>query len=86
MPRIDDEAEIRTRRLVIIGPDGRDRVVIEAGPHHGSVLVRAVTAGTGTTGVELYAVDPIDADGPEIGLALVLDGEEVGSVRWLGTH
>jgi hypothetical protein len=74
--------ELRTRRLVIVDADGADRIVLEAGPTHGSVLVRAA-GGDGTVGVELYAVDPIEADGPEVGLALVVDGDVVGGLHLL---
>lgn len=78
------EAEIRTQRLVIVDARGRDRVVVEAGPGHASVLVRAPAAdGRGTTGVELYVVDPIEPDGAEVGLALIVHGDVVGGVRRL---
>jgi hypothetical protein len=70
--------EVRTRRVVVVDAAGRPRVVLSADPGVGSVRVDA--AG-GDPSVELYAVDAIEADGPEVGLALVADGEVVTSVR-----
>ena len=32
--------------------------------------------------MELYAVDAVEADGPEVGLALVADGDVVTSIRF----
>jgi len=70
--------EVRTRRVVVVDAAGRPRVVLSADPGVGSVRVDAEG---GDPSVELYAVDAIEADGPEVGLALVADGEVVTSVR-----
>jgi hypothetical protein len=70
--------EVRTRRLVVVDSAGRPRVVLSADPGVGSVRVDAEG---GDPSVELYAVDAIEADGPEVGLALVVRGEVVTSIR-----
>ncbi len=70
--------EVRTRRVVVVDAAGRPRVVLSADPGVGSVRVDAEG---GDPSVELYAVDALDADGPEVGLALVVDGEVVTSIR-----
>jgi hypothetical protein len=70
--------EVRTRRVVVVDAAGRPRVVLSADPGVGSVRVDAEG---GDPSVELYAVDALEADGPEVGLALVARGEVVTSVR-----
>ncbi len=75
-------AEVRTERLVVVDGSGVDRVVLEAGSRHGSVLVRAATArGEPTTGIELYVVDALDGDGPEVGVAVVANGDVVAGLH-----
>jgi len=76
--------EVRARRLVVVDESGEERVVVSARVGHASVLVRS--AGTGppaTTGAELYAVDPLDGDGAEVGLAVVVGGEVLTTLSWL---
>jgi hypothetical protein len=75
-------AELRARRIVLVDEAGVERIVLEAGPRHGSIQVRPAP-GQAHTAVELYAVDAIEADGPEIGLALVVDGDVVDGLRVL---
>jgi hypothetical protein len=70
--------EVRTRRVVVVDAVGRPRVVLAAGPGLGSVRVDAEG---GDPSVELYAVDGIEADGPEVGLALVVAGDVVRTFR-----
>jgi hypothetical protein len=70
--------EVRTRRVVVVDAAGRPRVVLSADRGVGSVRVDAVG---GDPSVELYALDAIEADGPEVGLALVVDGDVATSVR-----
>ena len=67
---LDDE--VRTRRLVVVDGAGRPRVVLSADPGVASVRVDAAGA---DPSIELYAVDAIDADGPEVGVAIVVDGD-----------
>lgn len=75
--RAELATEVRTRRVVVVDAADRPRVVLSADPGVGSV--RLDDRG-GTASVELYAVDALDGDGPEVGLALVVDGEVV---RWV---
>jgi len=70
--------EVRTRRVVVVDASGRPRVVLDAPSGHASVRVDAEG---GDPSVELYAVDAIEADGPEVGLALVVDGDVVRTFR-----
>lgn len=72
--------EVRTRRVIVVDAVGRPRITLTADPGVGSVRVDA--AG-GDPSVELYAVDAVDGDGPEVGLALVVDGDVVGTLRVL---
>lgn len=75
--------EVRTRRVVVVDAGGRPRVVLSADPGVGSV--RLDDAG-GTASVELYAVDPLEGDGPEVGVVLVVDGDVVRSLHQLVNH
>ena len=75
--------EVRTRRVVVVDAAGRPRVVLSADPGVGSVRVDA--AG-GDPSVELYAVDAIEADGPEVGVVLVADGDVVRDLHLLLTR
>lgn len=75
---LDDET--RTRRLVVVDGAGRPRVVLSADPGVASVRVDAEG---GDPSVELYAVDAIDADGAEIGVAIVVDGDVLQSFHQL---
>lgn len=71
--------EVRTRRVVVVDAAGRPRIVLSADPGVSSVRVDAEG---GDPSVELYAVDAVEADGPEVGLALVADGDVVTSIRF----
>jgi hypothetical protein len=75
--------EVRTRRVVVVDAAGRPRVVLSADPGVSSVRV---DAGGGDPSVELYAVDAIEADGPEVGVVLVVDGEVVRDLHLLVTR
>lgn len=75
---LDDE--VHTRRVVVIDGAGRPRVVLSADPGVASVRVDAEGA---DPSIELYAVDAIDADGPEVGVALVVEGDVVASFHRL---
>jgi hypothetical protein len=72
--------EVRTRRVVVVDAGGRPRIVLAVEP--GAASVR-VDAEGGDPSVELYAVDAVDADGPEVGIALVVDGDVVEGIRRL---
>jgi hypothetical protein len=72
--------EVRTRRVVVVDARGRPRIVVAAEP--GVASVRVDAAG-GDPSVELYAVDPIAADGAEVGVALVVDGDVVAGLHVL---
>lgn len=74
------DTEVRTRRLVVVDGAGRPRVVLSADPGVASVRVDAVAS---DPSIELYAVDAIDADGPEVGIAIVVDGDVVESFHQL---
>ena len=74
------ETEVRTRRVVVVDALGRPRIVLTADPGVASVRV---DADGGDPSVELYAVDAIGADGPEIGLALFVDGDVVDGLHRL---
>lgn len=81
MARVDALAdEVRTRRVVVVDGAGRPRVVLSADPGVASVRVDADGA---DPSIELYAVDAIDADGPEVGVALVVEGDVVASFHRL---
>jgi len=81
MARVDALAdEVRTRRVVVVDGAGRPRVVLSADPGVASVRV---DAGGADPSVELYAVDAIDADGAEVGIALVVEGDVVASFHRL---
>ena len=74
------DAEVRTRRLVVVDGAGRRRVVLSADPGVASVRVDAPGA---DPSIELYAVDAIDADGAEVGIAIVVDGDVLQSFHQL---
>ena len=85
--------EVRTRRVVVVDRDGFERVVIGAPDGFGHVTVRARTRADGSTCVELFANDPADGDGAEVGVALSAGGELVATLSvfegrpaalWLG--
>jgi len=79
--RVDALAdEVRTRRVVVVDGAGRPRVVLSADPGVASVRVDADGA---DPSIELYAVDAIDGDGPEVGVALVVEGDVVASFHRL---
>ena len=72
--------QVTTRRLVVVDGDGVQRVVIRSDQTTGSVLVRVDAAAGETSGVELYAVEPVDdSERAEFGVALYRAGEVAGS-------
>ncbi len=72
--------QVTTWRLVVIDGNGVQRVVIQADNTTGSVLVRVDAAAGETTGVELFAVEPVDDGGTaEAGVTLYRSGEVAGS-------
>jgi hypothetical protein len=73
--------EVRTRRVVIVDEHGRPRVTLSV--DRGTASVR-VDAPGGDPSAELFAVGPVEADGPEAGLALVVHGDVVTVVRAAG--
>ena len=72
--------EVRARRVVVVDAAGRPRIVLGVEP--GVATIR-VDAEGGDPSVELYVVDAIDADGPEVGIALVAGGDVVEGLRRL---
>ncbi len=74
MPEQPVSDEVRTRRLVVVDEAGRPRVTVTV--ERGAASVRVDAAG-GDPSAELFAVDPVDADGAEVGLALVRGGDVV---------
>jgi hypothetical protein len=81
--RTELAVELRTSRVVVVAPDGRDRIRLETATDHGSIMVLARSDGVDSTGAELFAVDDLDGDGPEVGLALIVKGDVVRHVRVL---
>ncbi|MCB1027119.1 MAG: hypothetical protein KDB24_05065 [Microthrixaceae bacterium] len=78
--RVGLAEQITTQQLVVVDGDGVQRVVIRADQTAGSVLVRVDSAAAETTGVELYALEPVDDGGTaEVGVALCRTGEVAGS-------
>jgi len=70
--------EVRTRRVVVEDEHGNERVLITGGQTYGSVCVRALDPPQdGVVTIELFAVDSIDADPPEVGLAITVGGTTV---------
>lgn len=76
-------AQVHTQELIVTDGAGRPRVTISVG--RGAASVR-VDAPGGDPSVELYAVDPIDPDGAEVGLALVAGGDVVHDLHHLVTR
>jgi hypothetical protein len=72
---------VRTRRLVVVERGGFERVVAEGGSTHGSLAVRARSGVSGSTKVELFADDPIDGDGTNVGVALGRAGNVVATLE-----
>ena len=72
--------QVTTQQLVVTDGDGVERVAVRAHETTGSVLVRVDSAAGETTGVELYAVEPIDDGGTaDVGAAVYRAGEVAGS-------
>lgn len=72
--------QVTTQQLVVTDGDGVERVAVRADETTGSVLVRVDSAAGETTGVELYAVEPIDDGGTaDVGAAVYRAGEVAGS-------
>ena len=72
--------QVTTQQLVVTDGDGVERVAVRADETTGSVLVRVDSAAGETTGVELFAVEPVEVGGmTELGVALYRSGEVVGS-------
>jgi hypothetical protein len=75
--------EVVTRRLVVLGADDFVRVEIAARDSFGHVTVYGRTYGSDSTCVELFANDPADTDGPEVGVALTVGGDVVATLHVL---
>jgi hypothetical protein len=73
--------EVRTRRIVVVGDDGHERIVLGAHDQYGHVTVFAASPAPGSTCVELFVTDPVDGDGAEVGLALIDAGDTVATVN-----
>jgi hypothetical protein len=73
--------EVRSARLVVVDPDGFERVVADADASHGALTVRARTGAQRSTAVELYADDPVDADAARAGVALGHQGDIVAVIE-----
>jgi hypothetical protein len=72
--------EIRSRRVVVVGHDGFERIVLGADERFGHVTVVSRTATASSTGAELFANDAIDAEPANVGLALVDGGDVVSTL------
>lgn len=75
--RAELASEVRTHRLVVVEDDGHERVVIASRGHYGHLMVRGRSPEGRSTAVELFANDPSDGDGANVGLALTDDGDVV---------
>ncbi len=69
------EAEVRTRRIVVMSGDGFERVVVDALDDHGHVEVRSRGTVDRTTSALLFAEDASDGDPCQVGLALSDEGD-----------
>jgi hypothetical protein len=77
------EIEIRTRRIVVREDDGFERVVIGAHGRWGGVAVHGRAHRPGSTSAELFANDPVDGDGANVGLSLADAGNVVATFEVL---
>jgi hypothetical protein len=75
------EEQVRTRRVVVVDDAGRERIVLAAHGRFGHVTVVAASAGDDTTAVELFATDPVDGDGAEVGVAVIDEGDVVATLN-----
>jgi hypothetical protein len=78
--------QLRTRRVVVVGEDGHERVVLGAHDQFGHVTVFAASSKRDTTCAELFVTDPVDGDGAEIGLALIEAGDTVATLNVFEGH
>lgn len=69
--------EVRTRKLVVVEDDGRERIVLIAGGDHGTCTVAVLDSSDEPTQVELFALDADDMGPAYIGLELVQQGNGV---------
>jgi hypothetical protein len=73
-----EPAELRCRRIVVLDIAGVERIVLEATPSSGSVRVLTDRTDGPTTAAELFAVDAVDGDPANAGVAFTDTGEVVG--------
>jgi hypothetical protein len=78
--------ELRTRRIVVVEDDGFERVLVTTRGTFGFVAVRGRDGEGGATCVELFASDPIDGDGANVGVSLSDRGDVVAALDVLERH
>jgi hypothetical protein len=78
--------EIRSRRVVVVEADGFERIVLGAREQYGHVAVLSRAPTGASTSAELFAHDPVDADGANVGVALTDRGEVVATLDVTHDH
>jgi len=73
-------SEVRTRRVVVVEEDGFERIILGARDRFGHVTVVSRTPPGASTIAELFANDPVDADGANVGVALTDAGNVVATL------
>lgn len=76
--------EVRTRRVVVVGPDGFERVLIEARETHGGIEVRANVAGAAEgcePSVELLAIDEVEWSAPMASVVLRAQEQQAAMLK-----
>jgi hypothetical protein len=69
--------ELRTGRVVVVEPDGFERIVLAARDRYGQITVYGRTEPGGATSAELFANDAADGDTVQAGVALTDLGDVV---------
>ncbi len=80
-PCSDLVEEVRTRSVVVVDADGRERIRLSAEPDHARIRVSAVTTTGEPTCVDVFALDAEDADDrPYVGVELIERGTSVAGL------
>jgi hypothetical protein len=77
--RAELRREVRARRIVVVDERGQERIVLGAHDRFGHVTVFAASVPPESTCVELFAVDAVEGDGAELGVALIDRGDTVAT-------
>lgn len=82
--RAELAAEVRTRRLVVVEQDGRERAVIAAHGDHGEISVRGEGLQGETTAAVLHAGDARGDEEVDSGLTVLSSGSAVSALHVVG--